>query len=65
MPSRTTLHLDDFIEMLERGDDFEHIAHYCGVKPDAIERRFYRNLPKEERDRIRVIRERKGVGVRA
>ena len=65
MPNHTLLHIDDFIEMLERGDDFEVVAHYAQVKPQSIERRFER-LPKEVRDRIRLKREQVwGIGVRA
>ena len=65
MPNHTLLHIDDFIEMLARGDDFEVVAHYAQVKPESVERRFGR-LPKEVRDRIRLKREQVwGIGVRA
>ena len=65
MPNATFLHIDDFIEMLERGDDFSFIAQYAHVKPESVERRFER-LPKEVRDRIRLKREQVwGIGVRA
>lgn len=64
MPNATFLHIDDFIEMLERGDDFEVVAHYAQVKPQSIERRFER-LPKEVRDRIRHEREIRGMGCKA
>ena len=65
MPNHTFLHIDDFIEMLERGDDFSFIAQAAHVKPESVERRFER-LPKEVRDRIRSKREQVwGIGVRA
>lgn len=65
MPNHTILHIDDFIEMLERGDDFSFIAQYAHVNPESVERRFQR-LPREVRDRIRLKREQVwGIGVRA
>ena len=65
MPNRELLHLDDFIEMLLRGDDISTIANYAHVKPESIEKRFHR-LPKEVRDRVRLKREQVwGIGVRA
>ena len=65
MPNRELLHLDDFIEMLLRGDDISTIANYAHVKPESIEKRFHR-LPKEVRDQIRSKREQVwGIGVRA
>ena len=64
MPNHTLLHIDDFIEMLERGDDFSHIAQAAHVKPESVERRFER-LPKEVRDRIRHEREIRGMGCKA
>ena len=65
MPNATFLHIDDFIEMLERGDDFSFIAQAAHVKPESVERRFER-LPKEVKDRIRLKREQVwGIGVRA
>jgi hypothetical protein len=65
MPNATLLHIDDFIEMLERGDDFSFIAQAAQVNPESVERRFQR-LPKEVRDRIRLKREQVwGIGVSA
>ena len=64
MPNATLLHIDDFIEMLERGDDFSFIAQAAQVKPESVERRFER-LPKEVRDRIRHQREIRGMGCKA
>ena len=64
MPKVTLLHIDDFIEMLERGDVFSFIAQYAHVKPESVERRFER-LPKEVRDRIRHEREIRGMGCKA
>ena len=65
MPNHTFLHIEDFIEMLERGDDFSFIAQAAHVKPESVQRRFER-LPKEVRDRIRSKREQVwGIGVRA
>jgi hypothetical protein len=51
-----TLPIEDFIEMLERGDSIEVIAEYCKVQPESIERRFFR-LPKELRDEIMSVRQ--------
>jgi len=64
MPNATILHIEDFIEMLERGDDFSFIAQYAQVKPESVERRFER-LPKEVRDQIRHQREIMGMGCKA
>jgi hypothetical protein len=64
MPNHTILHIEDFIEMLERGDDFSFIAQVAHVKPESVERRFER-LPKEVRDRIRHEREIRGMGCKA
>ena len=65
MPNHTFLHIDDFIEMLERGDAIESIASYAQVNPESVRRRFQR-LPKVVRDRIRSKREQVwGMGVSA
>ena len=49
------LHIEDFIEMLERDDTVEAIANYSGVSADAVMRRFQR-LPENVRDQIRAKR---------
>ena len=64
MPNHTILHIEDFIEMLERGDDFSFIAQAAHVNPESVERRFQR-LPREIRDRIRHQRELRGMGCKA
>lgn len=62
--TKTILHIDDFIEMLERGDSIEEIARYAHVTNHAIERRFQR-LPKDVHDRILAKRNRMGLRVSA
>ena len=64
MANHTLLHIDDFIEMLERGDSLESIASYAHITPQSAERRFER-LPKEIRDRIRAKRVRLEMGMYA
>ena len=54
LPPRSTSLVckEDFIEMLARGDSFEHIARVAGVKVKSVEARYYR-IPANERPRIR------------
>lgn len=47
----TTINIDDFTEMLERGDSLPHIADYYKIQVESVKRKFQR-LPKERRVRI-------------
>lgn len=53
--TRSRLHEDDFIEMLERGDSIEKIAAYAGITGAAVTRRFGR-LPDEVKGQIMAKR---------
>jgi len=66
MPKHADIHIDDLMEMLLRGDTFEAIGRYYGVKGSAIEGRYHRNLTPEQKEKVRRKREQVwGMGVSA
>lgn len=47
--TRSLLHKQDFIEMLERGDSFEEIARVAKVRVASVETRYQRLTDSEKR----------------